>query len=85
MKGCLKRATRPPSWSTATHGGLVVGELDDLARHRRHLLRLLDVALEEDDAAERELARERAQLDRESGAGETGHQQLADLAAEGSW
>ena len=42
------------------------------------LLGLDDIALEQNDAAERELARERPQFDRDRRAGEAGHEQLAD-------
>ena len=49
----------------------------------RHLLGLVDVAGEEDDAAEAELARERPQLDRESARpSKAGDQQLTDLTAQ---
>ena len=57
----------------------------DLARDIGHLFRVLDVALEQHDAADGELAGEGTQLDRNGGTVEPGHQELADLAAEGSW
>ena len=77
----LNRATRPPSWSTLTHGGRSRGQRRDLARHLGDLRGLLDVAREVDDAAQRELARQRAQLHREARAGKPGHEQLSDLVA----
>ena len=48
--------------------------------HLGDLLRLADIAREEDDAAESELLRQRPQLGRNLMAVESGNEQLTDLA-----
>ena len=79
VKGAFSRATRPPSWSTLTQAGSSGPSLR-LGGQLRDLLRRLDVAREQDDAAQIELARQRAQLRRDRCPGEAGNQQLPDIA-----
>ena len=64
-----------PQRQVGRQPGRLVAQLGDL-------LGLGDVAREEDDAAETELAGERRELDGELMAVEAGDQQLADLATE---
>ena len=60
----------------------LLGERLRLARQIGDLLGLVDVAREEDDAAEVELARKRPQLGRNRVAGEAGDRKLADVATD---
>ena len=55
-----------------------------VVRQLGHLLGRLDVAREEDDAAERELARERSHLGSDGRAGQAADQQLTDVATDGA-
>ena len=84
MNGAFSRATRPPSWSTLTQSGRLGRQRLDVVRQLGHLLRRLDVAREQDHAAERELARQRSQLRRDRRARQAADQQLADVAADGA-
>ena len=81
VNGRLSRATRPPSWSTLTHSGSSSASVLRLARDLGDLLRLVDVAGEEDDAAEIELAGQRPELRRYRMAGESRDRQLADVTS----
>jgi hypothetical protein len=81
VNGAFNRATRPPSWSTLTHRGSRA-QGDRLETQLGDLLRLLDVAREQDDAAKPELTRQGLQLDRQLRAIEPRDQQSPDLTAE---
>ena len=85
VNGPFSRATRPPSWSTLTHSGSSCGQRLRLAREVGDLLGLVDVAGEEDHAAEIELAGERLELRRDRVAGEAGDRQLTDVPSNVAW
>ena len=82
VNGRFSRATRPPSWSTLTQSGVSPASSCDCARQVGDLLRRLDVAREEDHAAEIELARDRAHLGRDREAVEPDDGELSDVAAQ---
>ena len=79
VNGSFSRCTRPPSWSTLTQSGSSCCSVARRERDLGHLLGRFDVAREQDEPAEVELARERAQLDRDRQAVEAADEQLADV------
>ena len=80
VNGAFSRATRPAFLIDADPERQVRHEPRGLVAELGDLLRLGDVAGEQDHAAEAELARQRSQFDRQLLAVEAGDQQLADLA-----
>ena len=66
VNGVFSRATRPPSWSTLTQSGRSRASARASTASSATCSGRLDVAREQDDAAEVELARQRAQSRRES-------------------
>ena len=76
----FRRATRPPSWSVLTHRGSSVAIVLALACHLGDLLRLDDVAGEENDSAEIEFLREQLQIGGNRVSGKPRDCQLTDLA-----
>ena len=81
VNGRFSRATRPPFLVDADPQRDLAGQLLRLARQIGDLLGRLDVAREEDDAAEIELARQRPDLRRHVEAVEPDDRQLTDMAA----
>ena len=66
-------------WVDRDDSVLIVDSENDVVR--RYLRGLFDIAREVDHAAQRELARQRAELHREARARKPGHEQLSDLVA----
>ena len=81
VNGSFSRATRPPSWSTLTHAGMLAAQRLALGGELGHLLRRFDVAAEQDHAAQIELARQRAQFHRDGRAGQAADQKLSNVAS----
>ena len=75
----VKGGMRPEDAARAQSAALELAQLED---ELRHLPGLLDVAAEEDHAAEIELPRERLQLRRNDAAVETRNQQAPDMTTE---
>jgi len=80
----FSRATRPPSWSTDTHGGNSGSIRGRLEGRLGDLFGLGDVAREQDDATQADSPGQRPQLRWNLVAVEPCNQQLTDLAAKGA-
>ena len=82
VNGAFRRATRPPSWSMLTQSGQVGDQPGGLVGQLGDLPRLGDVAREQNDAAQAELACQGAQFHGQLEAVEAGHEEPTDLTPE---
>ena len=82
VNGSFSRWTRPPSWSTLNQSGVSLRSDSAGERELGHLRRRLDVAREDDQPAEVELARDLAHLRRQGQPVEAADQQLADVGTD---